>query len=480
MKRKVTILSILFCLFLILPTMSFGQYVVGNTVSNFTLNDVDGNPYSLYDYMGDVVLLNFYATWWPGCNEEAPHLENYFWRFYRPYGFQVLSINIDDTENNTLVRNWGNALGLTYPLLQDVNDLAWNQYGMGYIPHNTLLDTNMTVLYTYYGFDEPTLRSLIDIFCEAPYANNVNLSTGFLQMGLDTLVITSVMKNLGNHNIELYAMLESFDGALNDSLMLFDDGMHNDGAAGDNLYGNSLLAPNLLQEFTVGLKTVDLDYNEYVVFEDLSRFTTIGPVVLEAFNRTTGFGSNLYYYITLRNTGSVTTAENVMARLIVNDPYITNIIGNDQSFGDIDAGQTSVSSGKYALVPSNLPHTHTINFTVEIYGNGNLYWTDSSSIVVGITNEDENIPKVFALKQNFPNPFNPSTTIEFSIPKAEFVELKIFDISGKEFQTLVSDNMSAGTYQYDWQATDHVASGIYYYVIKAGEFSDTKKLVLLK
>jgi len=63
MKRKVTILSILFCLFLILPTISFGQYVVGNTVSNFTLNDVDGNPHTLYDYMGQVVILNFYATW---------------------------------------------------------------------------------------------------------------------------------------------------------------------------------------------------------------------------------------------------------------------------------------------------------------------------------------------------------------------------------------------------------------------------------
>ena len=63
MKRNATVFSFLLCLILILPTISFGQYSVGNTVSNFSLNDVDGVQYSLYDYMGEVVLLNFYATW---------------------------------------------------------------------------------------------------------------------------------------------------------------------------------------------------------------------------------------------------------------------------------------------------------------------------------------------------------------------------------------------------------------------------------
>jgi len=63
MKRNATIFSFLLCLILILPSISFGQYVVGNTVPNFTLNDVDGTQYSLYDYMGEVVFLNFYATW---------------------------------------------------------------------------------------------------------------------------------------------------------------------------------------------------------------------------------------------------------------------------------------------------------------------------------------------------------------------------------------------------------------------------------
>jgi len=315
---------------------------------------------------------------------------------------------VDDTENDDEVKNWANSLGLSYPLLQDQNGMIASQYGVSGIPHNAILDTSMKVIYTAAGYStglHSIILNHITNYYEAAYANQLNTNlTEYVQMGIDTLEITAVMENPYNHNVELYATFNGTDGFYSDSLMLYDDGGHNDGAAGDGVYGNSTLVPSVEKEFMVGLKTVDLDYNVNVVFDDLARFTSVGPVEFESFNRTTGFGSYLYYYITLRNTGLVATAENVMARLIVNDPYITNIIGNDQNFGDIDAGQTAVSTGKYVLVPSNLPPNHTINFELEIYGNGNLYWTDSSSIVVGIEDEDQNVPEVFSLKQNYPNP----------------------------------------------------------------------------
>ncbi len=63
MNRKSTLFSLLLCIILVIPSLSFGQYVVGNSVPNFTLNDVDGTQFSLYNYTGELVLLNFYATW---------------------------------------------------------------------------------------------------------------------------------------------------------------------------------------------------------------------------------------------------------------------------------------------------------------------------------------------------------------------------------------------------------------------------------
>jgi len=89
------------------------------------------------------------------------------------------------------------------------------------------------------------------------------------------------------------------------------------------------------------------------------------------------------------------------------------------------------------------------------------------------------VSKEFALHQNYPNPFNPKTTIEFSIPKTEYVTLKIYDVLGKEVVTLVDKQLTVGNYEYDWDAS-HFASGIYYYRIEAGSFTKSKKLILIK
>ncbi len=85
----------------------------------------------------------------------------------------------------------------------------------------------------------------------------------------------------------------------------------------------------------------------------------------------------------------------------------------------------------------------------------------------------------FALKQNYPNPFNPSTNIEFSITKTAFVTLKIYNQLGQEVTTLVSDKLAAGSYMYEWNASN-LASGVYLYRLEAEEFVETKKLVLLR
>jgi len=100
---------------------------------------------------------------------------------------------------------------------------------------------------------------------------------------------------------------------------------------------------------------------------------------------------------------------------------------------------------------------------------------------VGV-NEDEgslSIPKEYKLAQNYPNPFNPSTTIKYSIPSSEFITLKVFDVLGNEVETLVNEEKSAGSYEVNFNASN-LASGIYFYTLQAGKFTETKKLILLK
>ena len=89
------------------------------------------------------------------------------------------------------------------------------------------------------------------------------------------------------------------------------------------------------------------------------------------------------------------------------------------------------------------------------------------------------LPTTFKLLQNFPNPFNPSTTIFFSLPLRSFVSLKVFDLIGKEVTTIVSEQLSAGNYSRKWNA-EGLRSGVYFYQLQAGSFTETKKLILLK
>ena len=87
--------------------------------------------------------------------------------------------------------------------------------------------------------------------------------------------------------------------------------------------------------------------------------------------------------------------------------------------------------------------------------------------------------KKFTLNQNYPNPFNPSTTIEFDLPMSSEVTLKIFNILGEEVVTLVSDRLSAGTYSSNWDASN-LASGVYLYRLQAGDYVETRKMVLMR
>jgi len=116
---------------------------------------------------------------------------------------------------------------------------------------------------------------------------------------------------------------------------------------------------------------------------------------------------------------------------------------------------------------------------VWVGGNGFTIWYRQFEKIVTDVRRNNPPPSSFALSQNYPNPFNPSTIIAFALPVKSFVTLKIFDILGREVTTLISKELSAGNHEWDWNATGFV-SGVYFYRIQAGSYSQTKKLVILR
>ena len=98
--------------------------------------------------------------------------------------------------------------------------------------------------------------------------------------------------------------------------------------------------------------------------------------------------------------------------------------------------------------------------------------------------EGLSIPEVFALHQNYPNPFNTITTLRYDLPENSYVNVTIYDMLGREIRTLVNSTQDAGFKSVIWNATNDygkpVSAGVYLYQIRAGEFVQTKKMVLLK
>jgi hypothetical protein len=104
---------------------------------------------------------------------------------------------------------------------------------------------------------------------------------------------------------------------------------------------------------------------------------------------------------------------------------------------------------------------------------------DTLNTPVAINTISQEIPASFELYQNYPNPFNPSTNIKFQIPNAGFVKLIVFDILGREASTLVNEELKAGIYEVNWDASGY-PSGVYFYRLITDKFTETRKVMLIK
>jgi plastocyanin len=146
----------------------------------------------------------------------------------------------------------------------------------------------------------------------------------------------------------------------------------------------------------------------------------------------------------------------------------------------IPAGAQSFRQSAGSVFSYNVTITGSYLYQCDFHaGNG---MTGSFTVTAATNIQTDpylNIPEFFKLEQNYPNPFNPSTKIKYTLPANEFVAIKVYDILGREVTILVNEQKTAGNYETTFDAKE-LASGIYLYKIVAGEFVQTKKMILMK
>ena len=322
------------------------------------------------------------------------------------------------------------------------------------------------------------------------YAETMEVFPLCLSFQGDSLTVRAHLNNPQNHPAAVHAMINGDGTAFQDSIELFDDGLHDDESDSDNLWSGSKCFSGLEEaNYKVVLLTRDLtEGTTHRLIQEI-RFTTIGPVVFDTLtfrdSDTAGIpGKRQRVYITLKNAGSTVTATNLYARLISLDTLLLSVPDYSRSLDDIAPGETATTSNDFRIeVAANCPEPYELPILIQITSNDQLFWTDTCWVHVGsptaVTNQENSRPKQFALYPNYPNPFNPSTTIRFDLTESRNVSLKVYTLLGEEVKTLIHGKMSVGEHQVQWNAVNQPA-GVYLVCLVVAGFVQTRKMVVLR
>jgi hypothetical protein len=153
--------------------------------------------------------------------------------------------------------------------------------------------------------------------------------------------------------------------------------------------------------------------------------------------------------------------------------------GGGEVFVSSDFGTTWENVDSGLTTPYNYISSLVADNTYLFAGTQDGVWRRPLSEMITDVEDTKQLPTEFLLLQNYPNPFNPSTKIKYSIPQLSNVVIKVFDILGNEIETLVNEEKPIGNYEVEFKATS-LPSGVYFYQLKAGEYINTKKMLLLK
>jgi murein DD-endopeptidase MepM/ murein hydrolase activator NlpD len=250
-------------------------------------------------------------------------------------------------------------------------------------------------------------------------------------------------------------------------------------------------SPETESFFNVDLQLINGAENDTAIYENVGYFTSVGPVSVNMVGDLIAYpGDVIVLDFIVENNSPAQVAPDISILFEAESMNcITNISSNSIFLGDILAGD-SVSSTPPNFFVAQLNNVcnsdSTIFVNVNIRSGEHVYWYDDFILNIEMLSaaDGEAVPKEYALGAAYPNPFNPIARIDYNLIQKNYVTLEIHNLIGRKIKTLVSLEKDAGFHSTYWDATnnagDPVSAGVYLYTIQAGEFRQTKKMVLLK
>ncbi len=315
------------------------------------------------------------------------------------------------------------------------------------------------------------------------YARNVSMEKSHLSREGDSVCVTARISNPLAHALALSAEVCDETGTQLDSLPMCDDGAHGDSIAGDGIWGARILTQAGENTYAVSIQTADLITGTYRRLPSVAYFTTSGPVVCmgETASVAPAWGKRIRFRFLVANSGETRIIPGVTGVVRSLDTSTSVLYGGGFSVGDLLPGQSAwsgVVTVSFGTQGGSDPRL--VPFELVFSSNAIEYWRDTiRTLVMDVDHAGEGgIPATCRLEQNYPNPFNPSTTIRYGLPNRSRVILAVFNTLGQRVALLQNGEQEAGYHEAKFDANG-LSSGVYFYRLSAGEFMQTKKLLLV-
>jgi hypothetical protein len=326
-------------------------------------------------------------------------------------------------------------------------------------------------------------KSVLNFFITTPLFENesytIKVQAGMEDIfGNPTPVDYTYDFTTGNSNYFTQTIIDNFDAGITN--------WWQPGASGSTVGTNPLTTKiysntTVLNANTGSTKSMQLDYewdlnaSEWLIREYYSPTTpTFEPnTLLQVF--IFGDGSNNKFRFAVRETAP--------GNFEVSPWYLVNWSGWKLITWDLSLGQTGNWLGNNVFEPPLRFDSFQMTYEAGNSSTGTIYFDDVRTASFSPTDVEEEIgtvtPTEFTLQQNYPNPFNPNTQIKFSVPQTSKVKLIVTDILGKEVAVLVNDNLNAGNYSANFDASN-ISSGVYFYTLITDNFKQSRKMILMK
>jgi len=266
-------------------------------------------------------------------------------------------------------------------------------------------------------------------------------------LGIDKQESANVVKNWGDHYGLSYPLLLDTDGAL------YDD------------YGDGYIPYNVVIDQNMVVQYSEHGYDEAAIIQVIEDLLAM-PVELSSFVAKCGDNRVELNWTTASETNNLGFQIEKSTDKLTYEPV-----------GFVHGHQTVRSSQDYSFIDKNVAPSNYYYRLKQIDTDGQYEYSGVVEVEIGV-------PDKYSLSQNYPNPFNPVTTLRYDLPDNNHVTLTIYDLNGREINLLININQPAGHKSVQWNATDSfgkpVSAGVYLYQIRAGEFVQTRKMVLLK